>query len=124
MLEYIGGIAEGSCKKVAILHNVATFYENKWGLVLVAMDRTLKVISYKEIADSTEVNLNIDANSLRSIIETDGSTLVTSHPTSDRLFLSRGGRQEGSGGKEQVTDIIDRVNKSPKFEKYASVSYL
>lgn len=81
------------------MHNVAAYYENKWGLVLVALDLTLKLISYKEIADSTEVNLNIDANGLRSIIEADPSNLIACHPTSDRLFLKRSSKHGSNNSK-------------------------
>lgn len=66
-LEYVNGIADGSFKKIAILHNVEEYHEIKTGLVIVAQNKTLKVISFAEMQEATEVNLNIDANALKSV---------------------------------------------------------
>jgi hypothetical protein len=52
-LEYLNGIADGSSKKIAILHNVEDFREIREGLAIVASDRTLKTITFKEMAQQT-----------------------------------------------------------------------
>ena len=89
VLEYLNGIADGSSKKIAILHNVEDFREIREGLAIVASDRTLKTITFKEMAQQTEVNLNIDAHSLNSVTDLPGNyTLVTS-PFCERLLVTR-----------------------------------
>ena len=81
-LEYVNGIADGSFKKIAILHNVEEYNEIKGGLVIVAKNKTLKVISFAEMQEATEVNLNIDANALKSVTEVDGASALTVGPSS------------------------------------------
>lgn len=76
-LEYVNGIADGSFKKIAILHNVEDYNEIKSGLVVVAKNKIMKVISFAEMQEATEVNLNIDANLLKSVTEIDGSFGLT-----------------------------------------------
>lgn len=73
----MNGIADGSFKKIAILHNVEEYNEIKGGLVIVAKNKTLKVIGFAEMQEATEVNLNIDANALKSVTEVDAAFALT-----------------------------------------------
>lgn len=47
VLQYAKGINEGSFKKLGVLHGVHSYRENKGGLVIGTLDRTLKILSYK-----------------------------------------------------------------------------
>ena len=49
------------------MHNVEYYSENRDGISLIAKDKTLKNITYKEIDEKTEENLNIDSNTLRGL---------------------------------------------------------
>jgi hypothetical protein len=81
-LEYLIGIAEGSSKKIAILHNVEQYQEVKGGLLLIALNKTIKTITFKELAEATEVNLNIDANTLKSVTEVEAPFVLKVDPAS------------------------------------------
>lgn len=81
-LEYVNGLADGSFKKIAILHNVEHYSEIRNGLAIVAQNKTLKVISFAEMQEATEVNLNIDANALKSVTEAEGAFTLTVSPAS------------------------------------------
>jgi len=81
-IDYLNGIAEGSSKKIAILHNVEEFREIRGGLALVAVNRTLKSITFKDLAQQTEVNLNIDANALPSVTQLQGNYQLHTNPYS------------------------------------------
>lgn len=88
-LEYLSGIADGSSKKIAIFHNVEQYHEIKGGLVLVARNSTIKTITFKEMAQATEVNLNIDANTLKSVTEGEAPFVLRTDPTSERIMVTR-----------------------------------
>lgn len=75
-VQYINGITDGSFKKIAIFHNVQDFYEVKNGLVISAVNKTLKYVSFQEIVASTEVNLNVQANSLKSVCSVQQNSIV------------------------------------------------
>ena len=47
LVEYLNGIIEGTFKKVAILHNVEQYAENRDGITIVALNKTLKNLTYK-----------------------------------------------------------------------------
>lgn len=54
-----------------------------------ALDKTLKVLSYKEIFERTDVNLNIDCKSLKSLSDLDNSYTLTADYSSDRILLTK-----------------------------------
>ncbi len=103
-LEYLNGIAEGATRKIAILHHVEDFREVEGGLVVVAADRTLKSITYKEMAQQTEINLNIDAKTLPALTQLPNDALLTSSPTSTRVLVTK-----PAGESQTVTEVFDRV---------------
>lgn len=88
-LEYLNGIAEGASRKIAILHHVEDFREVEGGLAIVAADRTLKTISFKEMAVQTEINLNIDAKTLPALTHLPSDALLTTSPTSSRILVTK-----------------------------------
>jgi len=75
-------LQEGSFKKTAILHNVESLREIKSGIVLVASNKTIKTITFAEIGEQTEINLNIDSNKLKSIAEADKPFVLTADQNS------------------------------------------
>ena len=58
------------------------FREIKGGLAIVALNRTLKSITFKDLAQQTEVNLNIDANALPSVTQLEGNYQLHTNPYS------------------------------------------
>lgn len=53
------------------------------------LDKTLKNLSFKEIIDKTEINLNIDCKSLKSLSDLDSSYLLITEYSSDRILLTK-----------------------------------
>jgi hypothetical protein len=80
----------------------------------------LKLISFKEIIEKTEVNLNIDINSLKALTELNQPYTIVTDVDGDRVLVIKEGGKEA----EVVTEIYDRINKEGKHERYAIVSYL
>lgn len=60
----------------------------------MATDRTLKTITFKELALQTEINLNIDAHSLNSVTELQGNYLLHTSPASERILVTRCSKEE------------------------------
>ena len=89
LLEYVKGIAEGSFKKIAILHGVDSYRQNKAGLAIGTLDRTLKILSFKQIAEKTEINLNIDCTMLKSLAELENSYILTTENSSQRILVTK-----------------------------------
>ena len=57
--------------------------------MLVARNSTIKTITFKEMAQATEVNLNIDANTLKSVTESEAPFVLKTDPTSERILVTR-----------------------------------
>lgn len=80
----------------------------------------MKLISFKEIIEKTEVNLNIDSNSLKALTELNQPYRIVADVAGDRVLALK---EEGKEA-EAVTEVFDRINKEGKHERYAVVSYL
>jgi hypothetical protein len=88
----MNGIAEGSFKKIAIIHNVESYAEIKGALIITAKNKTVKIISFKEMLEGTEINLNIDANTLKSITEAEVPFVLRASADSERILITRCGK--------------------------------
>ena len=85
---------EGTVKKIAILQNVSGFYQTKSGIVLIALNSTLKVMLWKDIEALTTENLNINVNKLKGLTDVSGKFTVTACPTTDRIIVGKPGQGE------------------------------
>ena len=71
------------------------------------------MLSLKEIEEKTEINLNIDCNSVKALSDLKLPHTIVTDIGCNRILVQKSG-SSGEEPKEVVTEIVDRVSSDQR----------